>query len=138
MWRGDATAPAELGDPLAADPYAVLLFAGAGPVFEATVPAGGTCGARPCWSTARGGGFRFHDRARSHGGVDRLALVPGAAGASRVSLQAKGPTLSAPALPLALPTRLQVQASGGACWEAVFSATGVRANTTTRFSGRSD
>jgi len=50
----------------------------------------------------------------------------------------RGPRFVSPALPLALPLRVQLQAESGACWEARFGATGVRENGAIVFDGKGE
>src|SRR5262249_32026015 len=64
-WRwlgGEATTPADFGDPVATDRYALCVYAGAGEtpplVASTTAEAGGSCGGSPCWR-ARGEGFVY-------------------------------------------------------------------------------
>jgi hypothetical protein len=68
-----------------------------------------------------------------------LTLKAGAAGKARVGVVAKQANLPPlPALPLALPVRVQLQSQSGVCWEAVFAAAGVQKNDGTTFRGRGD
>jgi hypothetical protein len=54
-------------------------------------------------------------------------------------MKAKGETLPPlPALPLALPLRIQLVASTGACWEAEYTSAGAIKNDPMQFSGRSE
>ena len=55
-----------------------------------------------------------------------------------VQAKAKGANLRLPALPLALPLRVQMQRRGGACWEATYSSVGVVTNDAVQFKGKSD
>ncbi len=110
-----------------------------------TIPAGGACpppSATPCWK-GRGAppgsrGWRYRDRAATAGGVESLQLQPGAAGAAKITLKARGPSLVLPTLPLAVPLRVQLSAEGAACWEARYETGGVARNDSTRFTAASE
>jgi hypothetical protein len=52
----------------------------------------------------------------------------GVANKAKIQLKGQGPALSPPALPLALPLRVQLVSAGGQCWESVFSAAGAGRN----------
>jgi hypothetical protein len=50
QWKkGAATTLAELGDPIAADPYALCVYDANGLRLSMNVPAGGICDGHPCW-----------------------------------------------------------------------------------------
>jgi Tol biopolymer transport system component len=129
--RGAQTAFADFGDPLTDETYTMCLYdeSGGTPELSARVsaPAGGVCNARgnPCWKVAgRDGGNRYvyADREKTPNGMVRLMLKSGDAGRARIVARAKGPVLQLPPLPLALPTRVQLHSSSGACWEAGYAA----------------
>src|SRR5262249_33671359 len=131
-------------------------------VFRATAPAGGTCGAAPCWKRSfpyqglNSGffrGFRYSDRDATPEGLRTIILqtdidpYPCQACAtlkdSHITLKGTGPNLSShpnglPALPLPLPLRAQLQAENGMCWDGVYSSAGVSRNTSTVFDGKAD
>jgi uncharacterized delta-60 repeat protein/uncharacterized repeat protein (TIGR01451 family) len=109
--------------------------------LEGRARAGSSCGGRDCW-TATGGtaptGQRYRDRERMPDGLEAIGLRAG--NAAQVTAKAKGAALSAAApelltLPLVLPVRVQLQAAGGACWEAVYDATGAKRNDAKQFKG---
>lgn len=70
--------------------------------------------------------------------MDLLTLHPGAERGSKLALKARGPQLALPALPLALPLRVQLSAEGGACWEARYEAAGVQHHDGVRFKARGE
>jgi hypothetical protein len=107
--------------------YTLCLFAlpSGDLLTHARAPGGESCGGRPCWGV-RGSGFRYSDRERSHGGLRKITLAAGGTGRVRARVEASGPVLALPALPLQLPLGVQLVADGGACWEATFSASGAR------------
>jgi hypothetical protein len=82
--------------------------------------------------------FGYRDRLQTPTGLDVLRVRSGNAGEASVAVKGKAAHLTLPALPLALPTRVQLRASNGTCWETSFSATGVRRNDGTRFKGTAD
>lgn len=141
-WRGDATSQPELGDPVATDDYLLCLYDESGPsrttLVSASLPHGGTCGSRPCWTAVPAKGFEYANATGMPGGVTKLRIKPGLADAARTSLTARGGRLVLPPLPLGFPLRVQLRASNGLCQESVYSSTGVQRNDGRRFTGRAD
>jgi hypothetical protein len=141
--RGEETLLGDFGDPLAADGFSLCLYdeSGATPalVLRADAPAGGTCGTAPCWKATGSSGFRYKDREGTPNGLLKLQVKAGGPGRAKASIKGKGGNLPAlPALPLALPSRVQLHAAGSACWEAVYDGGGASRNDATSFLGRSD
>jgi uncharacterized delta-60 repeat protein len=138
--KGEATTLGELGDPTTTTTYQLCAW-DLSPTGSRTLaldaPAGGTCGNRPCWS-ATPSGFRYRAPAGAPDGMTGLKLKSGAADAARLVAKAKGENLDAPALPMAVPLRVQVVGSNGTCFEADFSTVGVKRNDTGGFSAKSD
>ena len=93
-----------------------------------SMPGGGICDGQPCWRPHRAAGLTY--RARTAATRDTVALTvdPGAEGASRAKLTARGPSLAVPAPPVALPLRVQLQMEHGTCLEARYDAGGVSRN----------
>jgi hypothetical protein len=144
-WRwkhGAETTLADLGDPLATDAWELCLYGEADAtrtlLLPSTVPPGGLCHGKPCWTVRGATGFRFADRDRTHGGLARLDLRSGTEGKATFTLQAKGPGLATPPTPLALPVRAQLRATTGACWESTFSLPGAVKNDAGNVKARSD
>ncbi len=141
-WRGAATTQLELGDPVSADAYTLCVYDESGPtpqtLVSATVPPGGMCGTRACWTSVPAKGFKYASRNGAPDGIVRLRVKPGVDDAARTSLTAKGTALDVPALPLALPARAQLRATNGLCQQSVYSTGGVRRNDAQQFSGRAD
>jgi hypothetical protein len=139
-WRKGVATAAALGDPTTTTDYALCVYDGDtnALVYEESAYAGRTCGARPCWLAHGAGGFVYVDGSGSVDGVTKVALKVGADGKSSAMLKAKGERLTLPALPLSLPTRVQLQASGGTCFDTTFSSAGASVNTTAKFVGKSD
>jgi hypothetical protein len=121
-WRwidGAPTSKADFGDPLASDDYALCIYdATSSLVASATVPAGGLCGAQPCW-TDKPTGFAFRDKQPT--GDRMLSLKGGAAGRTTIAFKGSGASVAVPAIPLAQPLTVQLHGAG-ACWEATYSA----------------
>ncbi len=138
--KGAATTVAEYGDPLDATDYVACLYDGAS-VLRMTLraPAGGTCGAAPCWRAKRNGkGFAYSDRERTPDGVRKIVLRPGSAGKAKITLSARGDQIPLPPLgpgALLLPLRVQKQGNG-LCWEAVYSTP--QEHSTAKFKARAD
>lgn len=128
---GSATTRAELGDPVGGDTsYALCVYdtAAGTPrvVASLVVPAGGTCGGKPCWR-ASATGFTYADKTLAHDGVKQLRLRAGVAGKAAITLHAKGPNLGLAAAgipPLAQDPRVIVQLTNaaGQCWSADYAA----------------
>jgi len=70
-------------------------------------------------------------------GLAQIRLKAGAEGRARIRVVGKGMALGLPPLPLPLPITAQLQAADGACWEAHYSASGVKQDTR-RFRGLSE
>ncbi len=129
--KGDIVDPADFGDPVSgATGYRFCVWdesAGGATttlVSEAFVPAGGTCGTKPCWKPV-GGGFKYKDASLSNGGIKTLllrgnALLPGK---SKITLVGKGAASPMPPLPLSQDVKVTAQVLNGAgfCWGAEYS-----------------
>ncbi len=103
----------------------------------ATIPAGGTCGTRDCW-TPKGVGLRYRNRTGlGDGGIDTLELIPGPA--AKLTLKAHGAAMETPAGPLAPGVTLQIRRSDTStgCWGAAFGGF-VKKNDALGFKARSD
>ncbi|HLY36477.1 MAG TPA: hypothetical protein VKU61_00475 [Candidatus Binatia bacterium] len=133
--RGAATTLPELGDPLAGTDYRLCIYDTSGvPVlfYESSVPAGAS------WSPAGSTGFRYRSKDGLPEGTTAATLRSGPAGAAKASLKGQDAHLGPPVLPLPLPARVQLQSSGGTCFEATYSNAGVGVNNARAFKGRSD
>ena len=130
------------GDPVAGPTnYVVCLYDQGGLRLDATAPAGGTCGTKPCWRRTGASKFIYTDKLLDPDGLLKVVLKPGfAAGKAKITVKGKGPNLGLPALPLTTPVRVQILQRLGQfprfCWEATFG-TSTR-NDAQRFSARSD
>jgi len=125
-WTGSvATAKADFGDPVTTTGYELCLYdrTGGTPTLRlsAVAPAGGTCGARPCW-TGMATGFLYVDPALTPDGLATISLRAAGAGGAKLSIQGKGTNLPLSGLPLTPPVTVQLSAVSGLCWDAVYSA----------------
>jgi len=91
------------------------------PLLLVTVPAGGTCGLKPCWQAVRSG-FKFKDRGVSRG-VALALLRSGSSGRAKAILRGKGVNLGMTSLPLTPKVTVQLKRNDnpGLCWDAEYS-----------------
>ncbi len=133
---GQATTPADFGDPVTTDDYTLCVFdqTATAPrlLIRSAAPAASTCpyGAygEPCWralGTPPGNtGFGY----RSSGlllpdGLARVMLTPGAVGKAKTVVKGRGANLDMPSpLDVTVPVRVQLQAENGQCWEASYTS----------------
>jgi cysteine-rich repeat protein len=139
-WRwkkGSTTASSEYGDPRTTTDVAMCLFDESGPtpalVFQAIVPAGGSCTTPPCWVKSGDGSYAYDDEAGLAAGITSIDLRTGADGRAKIDVKGRGAELEAsslgfPAAPLGLPLRAQVQIEGAGCFEAEYDAGGASKN----------
>lgn len=126
--RGSASSTADFGDPVNANGYAMCIYGANGSlIFDATVPSGGACGARPCWRAA-GSGFRYRNGAATPEGLTKIILKAGPAGQAAVIVKGRGVNLDLPSLPITTPVTVQLQRESGPCWGARYETGGVRLN----------
>jgi cysteine-rich repeat protein len=138
--RGAVTTIADFGDPLGGDDYTLCLYDESAPsvLLRASAPAGGLCGSKPCWRATKLG-FKYIDRELTPDGLQKVDLRAGDfPGKAKILVAAKGDDLPMPALPLPLPLRVQLHGANGQCWEARFSATGLKKNDGLTFKAKAD
>jgi len=138
-WRSSTAGTADFGDPLQTDDYAVCIYGGpSGALWlRSRAPAGGVCGTSACWRALGSRGAKYVSPAHTPDGIASLTVRSNGAGAADLRLNAGGASLGLPSLPsLALPVRVQLQRTGGRCWEASYSAP--RVSTTGRFQAKAD
>ncbi len=82
--------------------------------------------------------YLFTDLLGRQDGITSIKLKPGLAGRAQIAVKGKGASLDTPLLPLAPPTRVQLQVVDGVCFEATFGASGSLVNTANTFLGRGD
>jgi hypothetical protein len=145
MWKwlkGEDTPLAAFGNPVTTDDYTLCIYdqSGGTPtvLFSADVPAGGTCGTKPCWVASGTKGYKFANKTGNADGVTGVTLTAGVAGKAKIQFKAKGVNLSSilPAPPVPLPLLVQLQAENGSCFEAQYSVTGVAKNVPGEFKGK--
>jgi cysteine-rich repeat protein len=127
-WRnGEATTPAELGDPKTSTSYAVCIYRRIGTtqdlglVLAAEAPAGATSGARPSWSVRKSGAIKFKNRDGNADGLTEISIRPGNSGRPRIKVRGEGGGLHLNPIDGTLPVIAQLRASNGTCFEASFS-----------------
>jgi hypothetical protein len=102
----------------------------------ASIPAGGDCGGRPCWRSAKGG-FRYVDPSVAQDGIRSITLKAGRTGRAKATVKGKGANLAMPPLGLATPvTARLVRVGTPRCWEATFGVP--TRNDSAMFRARSD
>jgi cysteine-rich repeat protein len=135
--RGATTPKNDFGVPSIDTSYALCVYAGGARVASMSIPAGGVCRGRPCWSESTSG-FTYKNADAAPQGVTKLTLRQGLEpGKAKIGLKGKGGPLPLPDLPLALPVVVQLQNGIGKCWEGVYSAPAQR-NVDTQFKDSSD
>jgi DNA-binding beta-propeller fold protein YncE len=126
--RGEATALAELGDPVNGTDDLILCAydqsASPQPVFHTVAPAAGICDTKPCWrprgTTPGSKKLKYKDKDRRPDGLDRLDIKEGADGLALLKAKGKSQFLAIPPLPLTLPLTVQAQSTTGTCFEATY------------------
>lgn len=137
--KGAATTLADFGDPTAGGAYALCVFdesGGTPTVAFGAATRTGTCGSKPCWKQTNSKTFQYKDLQSGGDGLQTLQLRAGGAGKAKILLTGKGPALTLPSLPLALPLRAQLHAPNGQCWETRHFEVGVKRNDATTFKAR--
>jgi hypothetical protein len=139
MKKGEATTFPEFGVPSGATSYDVCLKRDSTgeTIFQATIPAGGTCGTKYCWKAVGGArGWRYKNGTGTPDGIRLLTLRAGEDGKVSVAVRGKGELLSLPDLPLSLPVTARLRASNGTCWANTFTAAAVVRSSDTKFIGK--
>ncbi len=141
--KGAETHTADFGDPTFTTDYTLCVHDRGGPagayrtVIAATVPAGGSCAGKPCWTPVKTKGFKYKDKACTAGGVDTVTLKSGGDGKAAVTVTGRGANLGLAAdLDLTVPVLVQLHAGNGECWEATYSA--AARNDTGQFKAKAD
>lgn len=135
--KGEQTDFTAYGDPFnGTTAYALCLYAegmsGQELRLDANAPAPAFCNTSnfECWQLlgefVDPKGVLYRDSARSPDGILKVLLKPGATGAAKVLVIARGALLPPPpALPLGLPLTVQVMHSDGECWSSTFTSSDV-------------
>jgi hypothetical protein len=124
-------------DALAEHDYTLCVYDESAPtpsvVFQATAPAAGDCGGRPCWRSVKLSqsgsisGYAYLDGEQTPHGLDKIFLKTTTVGGGiRLKVQGKGEQLSNAPLgmatpPLNLPLRVQLHNRHGYCWEDTYA-----------------
>jgi hypothetical protein len=111
-------------------------------VLRALAPAASVCGSaskpKDCWRPTKKG-YKYVSKALTPDGLQKLDLKEGLEpGKAKILAGGKGDDLPLPALPLPLPLRVQLHAGNGSCWEATYSAAGVKKNLPAEFKAKAD
>jgi cysteine-rich repeat protein len=123
-WQSGVVAIGDFGDPLTTDDYGLCVYQGAGQALwlRSVAPRGGACSFKPCWKKLQPNGAKYVDRELTPDGVSSLVLRSNVPGRIQLKLKAKGTSLALPSLAsLTLPIRVQLQRSGGACWDVTYA-----------------
>lgn len=147
--KGAATSmkdPAEFGDPLATASYSLCIYHGGVLLEELYVPAGGTCGSKPCWKPLRNHlqpppkilrAYKYRDKNRQADGVLKVLLRGGAEGKARVIFKARGPNVPDPGLGLNEPVLVElINSETPVCWSDTYSGAAVFRNDPLQFKGK--
>ena len=119
--KGLATNKANFGTPLTSTGYTLCVWdesANAQPILRAEIPAGGTCGTKPCWKETATG-FKYKDKALDPDGIQVVVLKSGPGGKAKIILKGKADNLPLPTLPLSPTVTVQLK-NDAICWEAVY------------------
>lgn len=136
VWKwndGEMTSPTDFGDPRTTTSYTVCVYdqdamapAGLRLMLSATAPAGGN------WSPTSTG-YRYKDTTLSPDGLRKILLRAGDDHAAKIVVTGKRDNLDLQSLPAQVPVTVQIKASTGQCWDAVYSTAD---STPIRFKGK--
>lgn len=123
-WLGGATDLANLGDPTATTSYRLCIYDDDELATSSDVPAGGTCGGKPCWKASKSG-FAFKDSTGINAGITSIKLKSGSAG--KIAVKGKGVSLTLP-LPVVQASSVDVQlvSSNGNCFGATLPSPAIK------------
>jgi hypothetical protein len=146
-WSEGASAvmQSDFGNPLATTAYTLCLYdeVGGSAVFKtgATIPAAGTCGAKPCWRALSTTGWTYRDPAARNDGIKTVTLKGGSAGTPRIKMTGAGANLLQPSAfsgsmffdeDTAVIVQL-LRSDAGTCWSSTFSVSGTKRNDPAEF-----
>ncbi len=120
--KGANTVKPEFGNPLTTDSYALCVYENGSLVQSYAMPAGGTCGVKPCWRDI-GKGWSYTDKELTPNGIQSLKMTEGLSGKAKITLKGKGSRLGLHDLgDLDGTLDVQLQRVGNAtCWGATFT-----------------
>lgn len=131
MTGGPALTQSDFGNPDGGTTaYDVCLFDDAGHLAASFLVdrAGGTCAGKPCWKAKKDTGWQYQDKNAAANGVTKMQLTGGAAGKSKLQVQAANnakneqlamPTGIAAALQSSTNVTLQVRARDAQCFSVI-------------------
>jgi cysteine-rich repeat protein len=133
QWKKGDAALADFGDPVGGDTIHTLCIydrTGSTSALRArmTVPPGGTCRGRPCWSAKGTTKLAYKDNDATPDGVSKGVFKAGTDGKASIQLKGKAPNLLLPSLPLAQQNAVVVQlrSSDAACWDTTLTVPATR------------
>jgi hypothetical protein len=148
LWKwikGQPTNPTEFGDPTVDTNYRLCVYDGTGTLLmHPLIPAGGTCGTKPCWkpigknATA---GFNYKNKFGTPNGVTVITMKAGPIDTAKVIVKGKGIFLNVPGLPLDQSTPIHVQlhnSSTATCFAATYTAPPVGVVSSEKFKDKND
>jgi hypothetical protein len=138
--KGSVTAKADFGDPTTTTHYQLCIYDSTDLILSATIPAGGTCGTKPCWKS-KPKGYDYKNKLAAPDGIAQMKLQAGlVAGKAQIQVKGKGDLLDDPAFPIAQPVTVQLFNTDGVCWEATYSAPAIKntASPTAQFKDKAD
>jgi hypothetical protein len=124
LWKwlaGDTTSKADFGAPLTTTDYRVCVYVGSDLRADASINAADLCDGRPCWK-AQTRGYQYRRKTSSPVDQMRVTLREGLTpGKAKIQVTTRGAALAVPALDvIASPVTIQLDASNGLCWQAVY------------------
>jgi hypothetical protein len=114
-WKGAALDPAEVGAPDVQTDLALCVYDQNGALLSAALPRGADAPGK--WIPINGG-IRYFDKSATEAGLRKVDIRLG----GRLLVDARGPALGTPSLPLTPPVTAQlVNLDNQACWESMFA-----------------
>lgn len=129
--------PYFLSDPVAQSAWLFCLYdlSSGPPVLISAGRAGPDCTQGGCWKARDNGGFVYRNVTPRTDELSRWVVNPGPFGESSIMMKGEAPAITLPSLPLVSPVRLVAQLQvvddtlfDNGCWEAQYTAAGVRRN----------
>jgi uncharacterized delta-60 repeat protein len=137
-WLKGTAENTDLDDPTASSDYSLCVYDDDGQALQMTVPAGGTCGADPCW-TSNSSGYQYKDKSvpPTNAGIALIKLKSGT-GKAKAIIKARGDSLpDGDGQPFSGDvTALLVNEETGVCFATSFSGSQITQNDTEGFKGK--
>lgn len=120
-WMGEASPPTFLGDPSTDTGLRLCGIDSLRRVHvDATIPAGGTCGGKPCWKPLGkppgSKGYAYRDRSGAVAGITQIIAMPGRDGKGLITIKAKGDGILARPSGTPLENQLELRLEARGCW----------------------